>query len=183
MSRHVFHALVSEVLANLIHRVLNAFDFLEVVDLLIAHLCGQFVFQNGARFAANAREGVGAGRLGRHRLHASVPLFAQMGHAELLIADVADHVTTLVAELTEDFRHLLIVPYGLPKRSNFRADRRDVGLLSMGLLEAVLVLEGDGVLRFVGVERRSVVALVHELGEVLLDAIDARHFVVREASE
>lgn len=119
LARGVFHAVVSEILADLIHRVLYSLDFLEVVDLLVAHLGGQPVFQNGAGLTRYAREGVGAGRLGRHRLHAGVALRVQMSHAELLVADVSDDVAALVAELAEDLRHLLIVAYGLPKRSNF----------------------------------------------------------------
>lgn len=50
-------------------------------------------------------------------------------------------------------------------------------------MEAILVLEGDGVLRFIRIERSSVVALIHQLREVGLDAINSGYFVVREASQ
>ena len=176
LAHEVLHAGIAEILADLVHGVLDTLDFVEVVDLLVAHLRGQSIL-GGASVARNLGEGVRASRLGRCRLDACMPLLAQDRHAQLIVANVANNIASLVAELAEDLRHLLVVSEGLPELSGFWGNRRDVRLSSVAFLEAVFVLEGDGVLRLVGIERCSVDALIHQLRKILLHALCAGDLV------
>ena len=64
-TKDIFHAIVAEILPNLVHRVLDALSFLKVISLLIAHFCGQSIFRGARVPSRDVRERVGTGRLCR----------------------------------------------------------------------------------------------------------------------